>query len=417
MESVNPKNSLQAKRMRNDLLNEMQSILDKNKTENRRLSGDEEKKYNELEKRFNELNEMALELEISEKRTLFGLETDKKTENGEDFGSLKVYSRSEKLADRNQVEGKHLSLGKAIRGLVTGSWDGAEAEKRAMDTTGAAATVPISLFANVFDLARAKSVFGRTSAQVIQMPTKQVTVARILSDPEFQAKAENDAFDLKDITVDGLVLDAKTVGVVCQLSRELAADSPNAASAIEKAISEALARELDRLWLFGSGDNNEPTGLNGVIGTQEIELSDALRWNSLIDAWGRLAAVNAEADGIVLSPRDRTVLQKYSKSDLGYYPRPELLNGIPLLHSSIVPVDLGASDNESIAFVGDWRNAMIGIREKATVEISTEAGNAFVQHAVLIKITFRGDIKFLKPNAFLKITKTKPTIVIVPEEL
>ena len=88
---------------------------------------------------------------------------------------IRTLRPDERLADTIEVapEQRGLRVGKYLRGLITGRWDGAEAEQRAAMTTTQAATggnlLPSPLAAYVIDLARNRSVVTKAGATLVPM--------------------------------------------------------------------------------------------------------------------------------------------------------------------------------------------------------------------------------------------------------
>ncbi|MCO5255662.1 MAG: phage major capsid protein, partial [Lentimicrobium sp.] len=258
--------------------------------------------------------------------------------------------------------------------------------------------------ASVIDAARARSVVLSAGAKTIVMDSATMTIARQLTDPLFEIKLENEAFsDNPDMEFDGVSLTASTIGTIVTMSRELAADSPNAAVAIENAIVKALAVKLDQLALMGTGIN-EPTGLNATVGVQEVDLlgTSSVDYTVLIDLWTKLALANHDTTAFLLNPRDIGNLAKM-RNDLGMnYIAPDLISGIKRLHTTSIPANLGTGTDESIAFAGDFSKLLWGVRQGMQLEVSTTSGDTFKKHQVIIKCTWRGDFALEQPAAFAK---------------
>jgi HK97 family phage major capsid protein len=53
-----------------------------------------------------------------------------------------------------------------------------------------------------------------------------------------------------------------------------------------------------------------------------------------------------------------------------------------------------------VAFVGDWRQYVIGLRSDIRLEVSRVAGTAFEKDQTLIRVVWRGDGLLLQPRAF-----------------
>jgi HK97 family phage major capsid protein len=396
---------------KNDRLKQMEGLINARKKDSRDFTEDESKRYNTLVDEVKSLNVHADSLLSEERRLYKGL--DKRTVSGDQWinretgNPVNVLQRDHKLAD-NLPDGspRDLSLGKYIRGMITGNWTGAEAEQRSapMSTVGASATVPEALFASIVDNARAQSVVSRANGvQMVTFDTKKLNIARFNSDPVFETKAENEAFTDRFVDVDSIDLNGWTIGTIVPISQELSQDSPNFASALDAAISRALAAKLDQLYLFGAG-STEIKGITNVTGVQEVAAGGNLTYSHLINAWTKITSENFNPGNLFFNPRDLASLTEAEKTSLGYTARPELLANINFGHSSAFVTNLGTGTDESMAVMGDFSNLMLGLRQSAQLEISREAGDAFKKHQLLIKLTFRGDAVPLRPKAFCKIT-------------
>lgn len=409
--------SLEIKEKRGQLHSELTAMVNLAKREKREFTKDEADKYDRLMQEFDKLGDRLKVTEAEEKRAceIAGRTNSSITDivlpketwvNVRSGKPVKVYSFGERMSNDLAPEERNLSLGKLIVSMVTGDYRIAEAEQRALSTGAGSGSVlvPEPLYASVIDAARAKAVTAQAGAKMVMMDSKTMSIARVLTDPTFEVKAENDSFtDNADMTFDAVSLDAYTIGTTVTMSRELAADSPNAATAIESAIIDALAVKLDQLALLGTGIN-EPTGINAVIGVQELDLlgTASIDYTVLIDLWTKLALANHDTTAFLLNPRDIGNLAKM-RNDLGVnYVAPDLISAIKRLHSTSIPANLGTGTDESIAFAGDFTKLLWGVRQGMQLEISTTAGDAFKRHQVAIKCVWRGDFALEQPAAFAK---------------
>ena len=228
-----------------------------------------------------------------------------------------------------------------------------------------------------------------------------------------EVKAQNEAFQGGTISFAPLSLQAHTVGCIVYLSRELAADAVNVAQAIETALAGSLAAFVDKLALTGSG-NSQPRGIYHTTGVQSIVVNDALSHLHLLGAWSAIAQANGEPLTVALNPRDMAALSALS-TDLGFLAPPSLVSQMQMLHSSVIPKNLGDSENESVGFVGDFRKLFIGVREDMAFEVHHYAGDTFKKHQVGIKVTMRLDVGIEHPSHFVRLLDiAAPTSIPTP---
>ena len=416
---ANYETSDDAKQKRSDIWDQMQQMVELRKTHNRSFTADENTKYDQLKKDFDTLSAHIKELEEDEKRAaqmagvyLRDQQNSKKDSNNnhgwfdqKTGNPVKVYTRSEKITDSLPLDKRNLSLGRLIQSHLTGNADIAQAERRSfigMSTAelSAGASVPIQLWGNVLDLARSLSIVGRArGVQLAQMTSKKMTIARFQSDVAMEVKAENEKFSLVPAPMDGIDVEAYTIGAIVPVSRELALDSPNFVTALEFSIAAALAKKLDELVLFGAG-TTEPLGIANTPFVHDITGGDTLNYDHLIQAWTAITFSNGEPTSLFMNPRDLAALTQGSRTDLGFIEHPQMLRNIDFLHSSALPATFGITETLSKAVLGDFSGLLVAIRDNATIEVSTTGGESFERHQALIKIVWRGDSVVLRPTFF-----------------
>lgn len=308
---------------------------------------------------------------------------------------VRVLKPSERFADHYR-SAEPLSLGRAVRALIVGDWKGAEAEQRALSTTAnptAGILVPNPLAAGVIDLARNKSVLARAGARTVDMTASTLTIARVATDPTMEVKAENAAFTGSDPAFDAIELTAYTIGCVVKMSRELAADAPNSVALIEQVLAAKLAERIDYYGLRGTG-SAQPLGLLNMSGLNDEAVSGAVTWDNVLDGVSLIEADNHMPNALIISPtRMNNLRQLKVNSETNHYAAPPATaTTLTTLVTSNMP--------DTTAVVGDFTQFLIGLRQGATLEVSTDAGAAFENHQVFVKVTWRGTFAVERKEAF-----------------
>lgn len=323
---------------------------------------------------------------------------------------VRVLSSLEQRVSDN-YETSTLSLGRAIRAMVTGDWSQSQDEHRALSTgfTSGGYLIDAPMLAGVIDKARAKTVIFEAGAHtVVWDGSKTLDIARVTTDPAFQVKAENAAFTPNDPAFDRVTLNAFTIGSEVVASRELAADAPNFATAIEDAMASALAVKLDYLAMFGAG-TTEPMGIANAAGVQSVAAVGALtNYSDFVNAWTKVLTANGEPNAYILAPRDAGTLEGILTTNGGYLLPPAGIAKLKRLITSSIATNGGAGANESNAFVGDFTKLIVGLRQNAMVEVTTTGGDTFDKHQAKIKITWRGDIALSQPTHFVNLLAITP---------
>jgi HK97 family phage major capsid protein len=293
-------------------------------------------------------------------------------------------------------------MGELIRCMATGTARHAPEPIKAFlsstdNTKGGFATAPGELSSEIIDLARAQSVVMRLGARTVPMGASELTFAKVASDPDIQVKAENAAFTEREISFAQMVLSAYTIGTLVTCSRELAEDAPNFPELVSATIAKALAVQLDKYTLQGTG-SGEPVGLvndSGISSTGTTAIG-ALEYTDLAAACEAIRVRNHEPSGIVLHPSSHSdVLLSTagdgSTSERIWLAKAPTLENVNMLATTNMPLANG--------LVGDWTKLVWGIRTSATVEADM-SGTRFDRHQIGFKIFFRGDFGVTDINAF-----------------
>jgi len=296
-----------------------------------------------------------------------------------------VLSPEQRFSDMHKG-GAPLSLGRMIRACVIGDWTGAPAEQRALSTTSnpsAGILVPSAMAATVIDKARAQSTLIQAGAQTIDMPSGNLTIARVNTDPTVEVHGENSALTGADVGFGGVQLTAFTLGVFVKMSRELADDAPNSVSLIENEMSSALANKIDRFGLQGTG-SAEPLGLVNFVGTNTTAVGGSLDYDNILDALEQNELDDHVSTSAILSPANVAVLRKLKvNSEVNHYASPPSdVSALRMFSTTNMP--------DATGVVLDGSKFMIGLRQSPMVEVSTQAGTSFADHSVWIKATWRG---------------------------
>lgn len=272
-----------------------------------------------------------------------------------------------------------LSVGHLMRAAVTGARS--ENEERAMSegtTTAGGFTVPDLVSANFIDALRAQAMVFRAGATTVPLLSNKTTVARVAAAPAVGWHAENASETPVNATLAGPQFDAETLIVVVQASRELIDDSLNIEQMLTRSISGAMAAELDRAAMFGTGSTPEPAGLttygintvdqgtNGSAITNFDEILDAIQ---LMEEDGAM-----DPTALILSPREGTTIAKFADSTNQPMQRPPKIERLPFYVSSAVPIDetKGTSSDASKMVLGYWPELWIGVRSELRIDVLRE---------------------------------------------
>lgn len=317
--------------------------------------------------------------------------------------SVKSLKHDESLA--NTYGGTSFPLDGFVRASLTGNWGQVPASLKAMSTDAdllGGLTVPEPLSNRVIDLARAASRVIQAGAITIPMSAATLKFARLTQDPTPAWKVENALIAPSDAEFEAVTLTARTLAARVVMSVELAEDSPSIGTAIETALAQALGGELDRAALMGSGTPPEPLGLINAPGVDVRPVTPGnpeLTPKDLSLAVEAIRMANGEPSGIIWGPDVAGAVERITN---------EFGNPIELPESVAAITKYQTSRVAETAFIGDWSQLAIGMRQQLRIEASRlatdETGHGFASFSVLVRATLRADIAVLKPAFFRVLT-------------
>lgn len=430
------KTVIQLRQERNDLLAKAKELIDVAEKESRSLNTQEKKQYDDLvvkidniadqinnsEELRNKKIDAVLKLHennfdavwndqnrsigiMAGNRAYGGIE---RTETGD---KIIVLRNHERLSDiYTTPDDERLSLGKYVRGLVTGNWKEAENEKRAMTVSTLSAggyLVPTPLSAQLIDVARNMAVCFKAGALTIPMESSTLTIAKQLTDSTSSWKAEAAALTPSDLTFGSVVLTARTLMSICKMSIELFEDAQNIDDVVMNAISNSLALELDRAALRGDGSGASPKGILNQTGIQTYSMgangAAPTNYDPFSQAVQLIQQVNGNPNASVFAPRTAGELDRLKDSQLRPLIPPNSFANLQKFVSNQVPINLTQGTSVGVAseaYVGDFTKLLIGLRTNVTLEISRETNDAFTNGLVYIRAYLRADVALSLANQF-----------------
>lgn len=257
--------------------------------------------------------------------------------------------------------------------------------------SGAGFIVPTRLSEMVSDLARASSVLSAAGMAILPI-SGDTTIAKLIEDPEFEIKSENELFADAEMDFGAVRLVPSLIGCFISASRELAEDAPNFSTLVQSTIANALAVQIDKAGIQGMGPPSV-VGLlqNPVIG--ETGTFGSMTWAKLSAEATTIRNANYEPTAAILNPTTRDGLLLSTASGSGeWLSSPPTLSNVQVLATTNVPAGSGV--------IGDFRQMILGLRQDPIIEMTTTDGETFRRHQVGIKITFRGDFAILRETAF-----------------
>jgi HK97 family phage major capsid protein/HK97 family phage prohead protease len=295
---------------------------------------------------------------------------------GDSFRSW-VAERTKYPADYGRVR-----LGDVLRAMITGPRNDVERRVLSEGTDSAGGfTVPDILLSRWIDRLRNALVIARAGAVTVPLTSDVTKIARLLSDPVAQWRAENAAVAESDPAFEAVTFTPRSLDVFTKVSRELVEDSVNAAEMIEASLVRSFAVEVDRVCLYGVGAvQTQPVGLRVLTGVNEISQGAAgaalADYDPIIDLLAMLWADNVtDVNTAIMAPRTLSTISKFKESTTDApLARPPMLADWRFLSTANVPVNetQGAATDATSLFLGDWSQMMLGFRTEMQVEVARE---------------------------------------------
>lgn len=340
--------------------------------------------------------------------------------------SIRVLKPEDKMSDLVPSQ-EPLSIGKCLRGAITGRWEGAEAERKAMTegTLGSGGyLLPSPLSAQIIDKVRNQAVMVRAGAVTIPMDSATLAMARVTGDPTVAWHSENASITASEPTFDRVTFSANTLASLATMSVELFEDVANIDALVTNIIGKVLALELDRACLRGTGVAPIPKGIlnqtNVVTDTTTFGAAGsvinsssptgAVGWDWLSKQISALWGVNENPNAAIYSARTAGELDLLRATTGQVLPPPGSVANIQRLFTNAIPNNLtvGTNSDCSECYVGNFQEALIGMRRDVVVEISRVANvgatSLFSTLGVGIRAYLRADFQVARPGAFRVVT-------------
>lgn len=278
-------------------------------------------------------------------------------------------------------------------------------EQKSLSTTTSGVPVPSTVLAEWIDNLRAQSVVFRAGAQTLTMPTKVVSAAAIVGDPAVGWHAEGGSISAGDPSLVIRSLTAQTLVGRTQISFEASQDVVDIGRQLGRVYTQAMAAELDRVALGGSG-SGEPAGISVTSGRATIAaVGTPTDYSDLVAGVGLLLANNLSEDDVTAIVYSPSLWTQYGNlktgltndnTPLGF---PDAIGKIPRFVTSNTPGYASSPQSETI-IVGDFRDLVIGIRMEAAVRV-LDTTTSYASNLLLEVIgVMRADVMVRRPKSF-----------------
>lgn len=335
---------------------------------------------------------------------------------GADGSEVRVLANTDRFVDLpGDRPRSSFGFGEYVAAMVGGSTDPDIRASLSEGTDSAGGyTVPVHLLRQLIDRMRSKTVAIQAGAMTIPLQTMTTKLARLASDPAAAWRNEGAAIAESDPTFESVTFTARSLAVMVKVSREVLDDSLNINEALMQAFAGALAGELDRVALFGSGTAPEPRGVFNTTNVGSVSMgtngAQLTSWDKVIDSVYELEIDNSDApSAMVMHPRTRQTISKLKDTTNQPLVIPPALAPIPQLTTTAVPITQVQGSSGAVCspiILGDFKQLYFGIRQDMRIDVVRELFAANHQYAFIAHL--RADVALAHPESFCKLIGILP---------
>jgi len=336
---------------------------------------------------------------------------------------VKALKPTERFCENPAGDGQPFVVGRTLHAWLTGRLEDNAPNFGASQLGGSELAggylLEPTLSAMVIDLARASSVCLRAGASTVVMPTNELNLVRVDSDPTAHWRPEGSSVTASLATFGRVTLRSKTLAAIVPITLELLEDAANAPSVIESCVQSAIALKIDQACLAGSGAESEPLGVRNTTGVNTVSVGGIpTAYNGASEAVGDILASNYDGDignlAWVLHPRDGVTYDGLLSAVEGQpQKKTPWVEKLQQFYTTSIATDEGSGE-DSYSIVGDFSQMLIGIRQSGVVVRRIPAGtvtddngtsynavNQLLEHLV---VYCRVDVALMRPSWFSLLT-------------
>lgn len=275
--------------------------------------------------------------------------------------------------------------------------------------------VPQNLYNEIIPLLRQTSVTRSLGVTNLPLPNGNLTLVKQTGAANFKWVGENKPIANSKITMGNIKLSAKKLSGIIPLSNELLRDSSLVADRfVRDEMVAGIAEAEDITALYGTGNENAPSGIVTVCADNKIDVGEALTADVLYEMVGKLMAVKLtnpafawRIPGVLWA----TIYGMQSAAG-NYIFRDEMkdgkLCGYPFKIDNNIKVGDDLNGKTQI-FFGDWKHFLIGTESALQISVSTDASytdgsksvSAFENDLTLMRAIVREDFNVRYKEAFV----------------
>lgn len=391
------------KRLNSQII-ELRKEIELKTNEARQLT--ENGRVEDSEKEITKIKSLKLKLnELEEMRDICynGDYIENETWHGNEYNSPEMRKLTGYNITKIYPNDKNLSLGKYMRGALTGNWENAseeEKEYRSLSTTTGSVLIPSQLSSEILQKVINKSMLYSNGVPIVDMPNGNLTIAKIKKNPEYAFKGELEKVTPEDAVFEGITLKGKLVYGLMKVSIETMESAANLDAILSEAMSNSIADAIDKSMLYGAGDKE----ILGVFNNENINVIEAtsLDYKPFINAVGAIRKNNGEPTIMGVNADVDTSLNLLFDTTGQPIKIPPVIENLNRTISNNLKND---KTNGSDAIVLDPKSLIIGQQVKLKFTISEDLG--FEDGSIWLRVYALLDMAAVKPELITHIKKLK----------
>jgi len=384
---------------------EMRAMNDKAQAESRDLSGEERKRFDELD---SEVRVQSNRLSDAEKLEQFEkFEASGEPVGGEMQRELRNYSIAKAVSEAGEgnlsgLEAEvhsELAMGRNnVRGVMIPT--DVILEQRDLLTSGSAGNMVATDLGAMTDRRRAALKISTMGATVMRGLNGNLELPRLTASGTAAWVAENADATKSDVSFEKTGMSPKTVSAEYALSRRLMLQNNQALEPILRSdLAWLLASKLDAAAISGGG-TNEPTGILQDINVTSIT-GGALSSDLTADLIAALEADDVTGTAAFLTNNKvMATARKLKDANNKAFTLAETFHGQRVEHSTSVPANLGALTDKNALIYGEWASLYLGYWSGIDLLVNPYHASVASKGGVLLHAFLDCDVVVRHPEGF-----------------
>lgn len=394
---------------RGNKLAEMNTIHDKAANENRDLSGEERKRFDELDAEVRSLNNRLSDAEKLAQFERLEARGDTISSDAAARGSLEGYSVRKALSESRAghlsgLEAEwHQELAKdraEVRGVMVPTEVILGGETRALTTSGTAGNLIKTDLAAMTDRRRAALKVEGMGATVLRGLTGNLELPRLVGSGTAGWVSEHTNSNRSDASFAKKDMGPKTVTAEYELSRRMLLQSNQALEPILRAdLAYLLAQALDSAGIKGGGAD-EPTGILADGGVTAVT-GGAFSSDIAADLIAALETDNVSGStGFLTNKTVMNTARKIKDADGRTIPLSELFHNERVESSTQVPGNIGVGADKNALIYGEWASLYIGYWSGVDLLVNPYHSDVASKGGAILHAFLDADVVVRHPEGF-----------------